>query len=288
MLIRFQSPVGTEAERSSRDIWPGGWTDATGYLKKYGHGIHTGADLNWNSPKWNADKHQPVYAIGRGTVTYAQLYSRKLWGKIVVIYHGIVDGKPLFSRYAHLHTIDVFAEQTVTAGLQIGTIGDGEGLFTPKPGWEGHHLHFDISTSEVLRKEPQNWPAPNSNPDPRLVMQHYVDPRKWLRESHNVSDMQENELIDNQKHIIAPTVASTVWFVIAPAGVAVRNDHSASAEQVGLLPLGSELSIDETGAGNQDGFTWAAISAGQFKGLWLAIAKSDKSETYVSTNAPRK
>jgi len=64
----FQPPIGSVEERNSGKIWPGTWDDATGFLNakapKYGYGIHTGADLNWNSPRWDADKLSPVYAIG--------------------------------------------------------------------------------------------------------------------------------------------------------------------------------------------------------------------------------
>ena len=59
--MAFQAPIGTQSEREGGIIWPGGWSDATGYLKPYAIGIHTGADLNLNLPGgWDKDAHSPV------------------------------------------------------------------------------------------------------------------------------------------------------------------------------------------------------------------------------------
>ena len=136
--MSFSSPVGTEEERNSGQIWPGTWTDATPYGTEYQYGIHTGADLNWNTPSWDGDAHAPVYAMGDGKVTYAQRWPNpNYWGNIIVIDHGIVDGKPLFSRYAHVENITVSPGQFVSKGHQICQVGNGFGLFP-------YHLHFDI------------------------------------------------------------------------------------------------------------------------------------------------
>jgi murein DD-endopeptidase MepM/ murein hydrolase activator NlpD len=266
--MSFSSPVGTEEERNSGKIWPGTWLDATPYGTEYRYGIHTGADLNWNTPRWDADAHAPVYAIGEGKVTYAQRWPNpKYWGNIIVIDHGIVDGKPLFSRYAHVENIKVSPGQSVSIGDQICQVGNGFGLFA-------YHLHFDISTTKILLHEPQNWPAPKATPYYKgQLRKHYVDPRAWLQQAHVVENI---------------TPKPTVWYVIDPAGVPVRNNHGLSAEQVGSLSQGSELSIDETKGGRQDGYLWAPIKSGQYEGFWVAIRKQDQSETYVSTNPPSK
>lgn len=61
-LPNYTAPIGTEAERASGKIWPGAWGDATGYATRYRIGspneaYHTGADLNCNTPIWDADAH---------------------------------------------------------------------------------------------------------------------------------------------------------------------------------------------------------------------------------------
>lgn len=275
----FNSPVGTEEERNSGQIWPGQWFDATPYPRHYEYGYHTGADLNNNSPRWDGDAHAAVYAMGDGIVTYAQLYSTKYWGNIIVIDHGIVDGKPLFSRYGHVEAIQITAGQSVGTGDQIASVGKGPSQIKDFP----YHLHFDISTTSQLRDTPYYWPGE----DKKSVLHHFVDPREWLRNRAHVVD--SNVLlnnVDNNVMDVKPSLTSTVWFVTAPSGTKVRKNPGIAGEEAGSLPHGTKFSL-EAGGGNQDGFTWGQISGGQFHGHWLAIYKEDKSETYASTNPPR-
>jgi hypothetical protein len=283
----FKAPIGTEEARISGGIWPPGWTDATGFLNAncptYAYGIHTGADLNWNTPRWNADAHSPVYAIGDGIITYAQRWPNpKYWGNIIVIDHGTVDGKLLFSRYAHVENINVDlvkVNQPIYMGDPIAQVGDGFGLF------EDYHLHFDISTTDILRKEPGNWPAPAHNRVKALVTAHYVDPREWLRQHVTAGPMisTRNSKVQEVRSA-APGV--TFWHVITRAGVSVHQAPGLAAPQVATLAYRSKLSL-EKGAASQDGFIWGKISSGPHAGHWLQIRKLDQSETYVSTNPPQ-
>ena len=69
-----------------------------------------------------------VYAIGYYDGT----------GNYILIQHNI-NGKTVYSRYQHLARQDVYIGQVVSAGQQIGIMGDtGIG--------SGKHLHFGIST----------------------------------------------------------------------------------------------------------------------------------------------
>lgn len=147
-------PIGTAAERAAAaNDWPGDWIDANGYGNLYelggGTAYHTGADLNLNAPRWDADKDAPVYAAAAGVVTYAaRVPAPSTWGRLVVIRH---DGG-VYSRYAHLGSMLVTAGQTVAKGQQIGTIGGAEfGL--------ANHLHFDVSPTERLATAPLDWPG---------------------------------------------------------------------------------------------------------------------------------
>lgn len=280
----FKAPVGSEEERNSGTIWPGNWEDATGFAigptKNYPYGVHTGADLNLNFDKfgkqdWNADEGSPVYAMGYGRVTYAKLYSQKVWGKIIVIDHGTVDGKPLFSRYAHVAEIKVPEAgdgregKIVRAGELIATIGDGEGIF--KDG--GHHLHFDISTTGILKEEPWHWERSSK----QVVLDHYEDPKQWLMQQHVVQKVPGD--------FAPPSDTSTVWYVIAPDGAAVRK-NPGSAEQVAVLPFKDEVSLEKAGVGGA-GFSWKQISGGEYHGNWVAVRTQDQSESYLSTNRPQ-
>ena len=65
-FVYFSSPVGTQSERESGIIWPGGWFDATGFATRYRIGspyeaLHTGADVNINTPHFDADKLAPAF-----------------------------------------------------------------------------------------------------------------------------------------------------------------------------------------------------------------------------------
>lgn len=168
----FCAPIGTEEERLSGEIWPGKWYDANPFLNLYQFGYHTGADLNLNHPHWDADRHALVYAIAPGHVSYARLYSRRVWGNIIIIEHeaGLLGATPLFTRYGHVEDIMVEFGDPVEAGTPIARVGNGEGLFP-------YHLHFDISTTEILKGAPWHWPGR----DRKQVIRHYVDPKAFLK-----------------------------------------------------------------------------------------------------------
>ncbi len=38
--MSFNAPIGTEQERATGIIWPGGWIDANGYLNLYSLGYY--------------------------------------------------------------------------------------------------------------------------------------------------------------------------------------------------------------------------------------------------------
>lgn len=261
--MAFTTPIGTQEERETGVIWPGRWMDATGYDKLYSLGYHTGADLNLNFPHWNADAHSAVRAMGDGVVTFATLFSTRVWGHIVVINHGQVDGVPLFSRYAHVEEINVIAGQQVETGDQIAKVGNGDGLFA-------YHLHFDISNTDILDSKPGHWPGYNR----ALVHAHYVNPQEWLQ--RHVEGGPENLSL----------LIVQVYYVIATLGLRVRQDHSRSARQVGSLPFGSRISINDAEFVDQDNLRWARITTGQYSGDWLAMGTANQSEMYVSRFSP--
>lgn len=101
----------------------------TGVVKK-----HSGIDLG-------GTHHAEVYAVADGEVTFAGV--QKAFGNCVEIKH-TVNGKTIYSFYAHLSKINVKAGQKVTQGEVIGLEG-GDPNTDPNPGSStGHHLHFEI------------------------------------------------------------------------------------------------------------------------------------------------
>ena len=171
----FQSPVGTEAERQSGQYPPGKWIDANSYLSLNPTGWHTGSDLNLNLPgDWNADRREKVYAIKSGTVRHAGLLGGT-WGYVVVIEHDPVDGKPVWSRYAHLRegTIQVQVNQVVETGQELGTIGPFDGDESQA------HLHFDIARTNILAANPGHWPG-GGDAGRLAVEENYVYPKNFI------------------------------------------------------------------------------------------------------------
>lgn len=276
-MSNFQPPIGTEAERSSGKVWPGTWVDATPYGTFYfGKWFHTGADLNNNSPRHDADAHAEIYSIGDGVVTYSQLYSKQHWGNLVIIDHGIVDGKPLFSRYAHVEDLQVSKGDTVKMGQFIARVGNQFGVFA-------YHLHFDISTTMQLLKQPYYWPGG----DKQGVKTHFIDPKAWLQSHHVVNSPAVNTSGDTTPPINKPdnrTPANPIWYVITPNGIDVFDNSLTTAKKSGKLTHASKLILNQNGR-KGEGFIWAQIAEGNFKGKWIQMNKVG-GENYLSTNKP--
>lgn len=269
-MPRFEAPVGPQPERNAGAVWPSAWTDANKYeawyeVNKGNWAYHTGADLNL---KIGQDENAQVYAMGDGTIIYAGIYpDPKVWGGLVVIYHGIVDNKVLYSRYGHVKNIPPALKKgvRVAKGEQVGQIGGRELGFDP-------HLHFDISTTPVLDGDHRAagfWPGRNLE----LVRTHFVNPLEWL---HNHRHMDAS----SQPASADPNTAE--WQVVHPDGAVVRKGPSLSAESVRTLQMGAKLTLLNAGGGFQDGYLWGQIHGGEFKGFWVAVQKEDKTIKYLS------
>lgn len=106
----------------------------TSFAKKsayYRNDFHGGVDIG-------APYGTPVYAAHEGTVTFAGTKSG--YGKVVYMKGQDSKGRTIFTRYGHLQSYQVRANQVVSAGEQIGEIGS-TGRST------GPHLHFEIRSS---------------------------------------------------------------------------------------------------------------------------------------------
>lgn len=173
--LRFDSPVGTQAERDSDAFPPGQWFIATGYAQYYtaltNPAYHTGADLNL--PNY-ADAGAPVYAAADGEVVFVG--ARSGWqGIMIVIRHpmtGAVDAPlgAVWSRSAHLKAPEVSIGDHVLRGELLGFIGD----YAPA-GSVNDHLHFDLARID-LGERPGDWPGM----DKARLLRDYYDPRAFL------------------------------------------------------------------------------------------------------------
>ncbi len=170
----FDAPIGTRDERRSAQVWPGQWIDSTGYATRYRIGTpqeayHTGADLNLNSPYFDADAHSAVYAAASGVVTFNGRVAG--WGRIIVIRHDplVTTGQVVYCRYAHVESPRVQVGQRVARGEQIANVGNADGAYP-------YHLHFDVSPTTVLESQAYHWPKLNLN----NLLTNYVDPRDFV------------------------------------------------------------------------------------------------------------
>ena len=90
--------------------------------------FHSGIDIG--GPNLGA-----IRASNAGKVIYSGWYGG--YGKVVILEHGIVNGKPMTTLYAHMNTIKVSNGQYVQKGQVIGLEGT-TGYST------GPHCHFEV------------------------------------------------------------------------------------------------------------------------------------------------
>ncbi len=104
---------------------------------------HSGIDWAGGRVGSNAD----IRAIGTGTVIQVYNYggntfpgdsSEPVWrGRCVVVDHGMIGGRRIWSLYAHMSSLSVSNGDTVTGGQKLGVIGN-TGFSN------GTHLHFEV------------------------------------------------------------------------------------------------------------------------------------------------
>ena len=110
--------------------------ETTSGFGQRGTGKHSGVDLK-------ADSGTRVVSIADGEVFKSDDTSDPNgYGGQILIKH-LLDGKPYYSKYAHLRKRYVRGGDTVTAGEKIGESGGGPN--DPNKGRStGPHLHFEI------------------------------------------------------------------------------------------------------------------------------------------------
>ncbi|MFK7804304.1 MAG: M23 family metallopeptidase [Anaerolineae bacterium] len=239
MLI--DSPVGTSQERMSSRVWPGSWFDATPFGMRYQvvpgrWARHTGADLNLSR---NADAGVPIYAIADGVVTASRL-GQSSWGWVIVIEHKDDNGKLFYSRYAHVNHIQypvVQKGQSVTIGTVIALVGNADGIY----GSGGHHLHFDISHTKVLKTRPEHWPGDVSE---AKVRRNYSDPRRFIMENRTQPDP-------------IPDDATTEKMKVITTSLRIRPAPNLLEDSIGFLSYGNIVEV--RGSFSANGYHFAEI-----------------------------
>ena len=106
----------------------------------------------------------PVHAVASGRVYYVGSNKDIYGAKMILIAHN-VNGRLVFSQYAHLQGYAVSANQDVYAGQTIGYVGS--------TGWStGCHLHLEMS-------EDVGWDY-NSPGNYYTYIRHIVNPYNYV------------------------------------------------------------------------------------------------------------
>ena len=115
---------------------------------------HMGVDLGWNSK--HGGQHQDIKAPADGKVVKVvdNDKSGKSWGNYVLIYHGKLNGKKLYTRSAHLQNgVKVKKGQKVKQWQLLGKMGKtGEAY--------GCHDHYEVllgGSNTKYRVDPEKY-----------------------------------------------------------------------------------------------------------------------------------
>jgi len=108
-----------------------------------------------------------VYYVGDDrTITYG--LQTGFYGNLIIVRHDLPGGT-IYTLYGHLSKMGVTADQSVTAGKQIGEVGS--------TGWSvGSHLHFEVRVDPLDYAgtvNPELWLAPH--PGRGVLAMRFVD-----------------------------------------------------------------------------------------------------------------
>ena len=123
--------------------------------QSYGNRGHKGVDIG---KACNA----PIKAVASGRVYYVGNTLDNYGAKMIIIVHN-VNGRLVFSQYAHLNGYAVSSGQDVSVGQVIGYMGNTGYSF-------GCHLHLEMS-------EDYGW---NYNSSYYTYIRHIINPFKYV------------------------------------------------------------------------------------------------------------
>ncbi len=141
------------------------------YRGKFG-GRHTGADIAFYR------RGDPVFAVARGRVTYADPDGWDTEKGVVIIEHRFPDGSTAYSLYGHMEPIGDYyfpgVGQCVEMGDIVGAVGS--------PSLSAPHLHFEIRTFLPDDGGPGYW---DTNPAEAGWLHPLDFVRRWQIELQN-------------------------------------------------------------------------------------------------------
>lgn len=95
------------------------------------------SNLYHTAEDWSASIGTEVKAVANGVVAWYDPNRSTYPGRVVIIRHTLSSGSVIYSMYAHLATVSVQQDQTVSEGSVIGTVMD-------YPQQSPEHLHWEM------------------------------------------------------------------------------------------------------------------------------------------------
>ena len=161
----FDYPIGAKIKYSHANDGDG-WKVDNEFNELYNGKYHLGED--WNAETGGStDYGSPLFAAANGTIIFAGQATVSGWGKVILIRHKLPDGSFVETLYGHVASI-LKTSGDVTRGEQVGTIGDGDGIYP-----NAAHLHFEVrlstcpdwgreGTGYSATPSPAGWTAPSA------------------------------------------------------------------------------------------------------------------------------
>ena len=180
--------------------------------------FHSGADFL-------GSRGDPVFAVADGIVDFVATDSRPRrtsgYGNVVSIFH---PDEGVYSMYAHLSRLDVAEGDHVSAGQQIGDVGNTtNGKFRGM----GTHLHFEIRR-----------PGPGGRaPVPGPYRAYNMDPVAWL-EARGVGFGPRGEIAPQ------PGAVAGLWSAIGLGGLGQYEELDLGAEGLPEEPTRDPWTFD--------------------------------------------
>lgn len=162
--------IGIDCDKPKPAVKPGGNTSAGNVIaangftfpvsgghisQSYGNRGHKGVDIGKGC-------NAPIKAVASGRVYYVGNTLDNYGAKMIIIVHN-VNGRLVFSQYAHLNGYAVSTGQDVSVGQVIGYMGNTGYSF-------GCHLHLEMS-------EDYGW---NYNSSYYTYIRHIINPFKYV------------------------------------------------------------------------------------------------------------
>lgn len=114
-----------------------------------GNSPHRGIDLK-------VGHGEAIFSMSDGVVL-RKAYDEDGWGQFVVVKYPNIDGKEVWTVYAHLNNISIDEGETISPGTVLGTAGISGNLASAiRKGYATQHVHIETRIGGWSGKEPKN------------------------------------------------------------------------------------------------------------------------------------